>query len=267
LSFISDYIENKTSSGEKILSVFLTSGFPDQNNFVDLALKVLDAGADMLEIGFPFSDPLADGPTIQYSSQMVLEKGMNIEKTFNYLKEIRSRTDKPLILMGYANPVLRYGTKKFANDAKESGANGVIIPDVPIDEYEKFFHNYFDDLDIILLATPTTNEARLKKIDELSKGFVYYVSMTGTTGSQVAHDEKIIAPLKKAASIIKKNQMLVGFGISTPDDVKIMSKYGSGVIVGSAIIKSLMNNQDYSATLELVQNLKSATLPSRSYSQ
>lgn len=254
---ISDYISKKNENKEKVLSIFLTSGFPDKNKFAELAIDVLNAGADMLEIGFPFSDPLADGPTIQYSSQKALENGINIKSTFDYVKEIRKKSDKPLILMGYANPVLSYGLKNFANDAKSIGVNGVIIPDVPINEYHKFFDNDFIGIEKILLTTPTTSEERVKKIDDLSEGFVYYVSMTGTTGKQVKHDDEILSPLKKTYSLIKKNKMLIGFGISSPDDVKTFAPYCSGVIVGSAVIKSLMN-KNINSTLELIGNLKKA---------
>ena len=254
---ISEYISKKNNHGEKVLSVFLTSGFPDKYNFAELAVDVLNAGADMLEIGFPFSDPLADGPTIQNSSQKALENGINIKSTLNYVKEIRGKSDKSLILMGYANPVLSFGLENFANEAKSAGVNGLIIPDVPANEYHNFFDGAFNGIEKILLTTPTTSEERIKKIDELSEGFVYYVSMTGTTGKQVKHSDEILNPLKKTYSLITKNKMLVGFGISNPDDVKTFAPYCSGVIVGSAVIKSLMND-DKKSTLNLVSDLKKA---------
>lgn len=256
---ISDYISQKNKNGEKVLSIFLTSGFPDKYKFAELAVDVLNTGADMLEIGFPFSDPLADGPTIQYSSQQALDNGINIKSTFHYVREIRKKTDKPIILMGYANPVLSYGLKNFAADAESTGVNGVIIPDVPVNEYNNFFNGDFNKLEKILLTTPTTSEDRIKKIDELSEGFVYYVSMTGTTGKQVKHSEEILAPLKKTYSLIKKNKMLIGFGISNPEDVKTFAPYCSGVIVGSAVIKSLMN-EDKNSTLNLISELKEALI-------
>jgi tryptophan synthase alpha chain len=254
---ISDYISQKNNNGEKVLSIFLTSGFPDKKKFSELAIAVLESGADMLEIGFPFSDPLADGPTIQYSSQKALENGINIKKTFDYIKEIRKKSDRPIILMGYANPVLSYGVNKFAAEANAVGVNGVIIPDVPIDEYNNFFNDAFNGLEKILLTTPTTSDERIRKIDELSEGFVYYVSMTGTTGKQIKHNDEIMDPLKKTSSLIKKNKMLIGFGISNPDDVKTFSPFCSGVIVGSAVINSLIN-ENRSVTLNLIRNLKEA---------
>jgi tryptophan synthase alpha chain len=259
VSLISDYIKSKNNKNEKILSIFLTSGFPHKEKFVQLACDVLDAGADILEIGFPFSDPLADGPTIQQSSFSALQQGINIEKTFSYIHEIRKKSGKPLILMGYANPVLNYGPEKFSSDAAACGVNGVIIPDVPVDEYENFFGNAFTELDVILLATPTTHEDRIRKIDELSGGFLYYVSMTGTTGKNIRDKNETSSSLKKISSIVTKNPLMIGFGISTPEDVRSFSPYCSGVIVGSAVIRTLMSsNGSYQTSLELVSQLKQA---------
>jgi tryptophan synthase alpha chain len=257
LSAISNYINKKNNSGEKVLSVFLTSGFPDKNNFVKLALDILNAGADMLEIGFPFSDPIADGPIIQESSQEALKNGINLSMTFKYVKEVRENTDKPIILMGYANPVLSYGINKFADEIKSSGANGVIIPDIPIDEFDNFFNSSFDGIDKILLIAPTTNEVRVKEIDNKSSGFVYCVSVSGTTG--IHNNNKSIEFIRKNQKLVTKNKMLVGFGISNEEDAKRYLPYCDGVIVGSAIIKSLMNDdKGYSQSLNLVKRLKKA---------
>ncbi len=259
MSFISKYIETKRKNGEKILNIFLTSGFPNKDSFTELALNILDAGADMLEIGFPFSDPLADGPVIQHSSQIALENGVNLKTTFSFLKKIRENTDKPLILMGYANPVLSYGIKKFVNDAKECGANGVIIPDIPLEEYDNFFNGSFDGLDTILLVTPTTTNERLEAIDQKSNGFVYCVSISGTTGSNFDHRQQSIDFIKRTSSVVKKNKTLVGFGISNEQDVKSFSQNSDGVIVGSAIIKSLMkDNDNFTETLGKVKALNNA---------
>ncbi len=254
---IAEFISKKNNSGEKVLSVFLTSGFPVKENFSELALNILDAGADMLEIGFPFSDPLADGPVIQHSSQTALDSGVNLELTFNFISEIRKRTDKPLILMGYANPVLSYGTGNFAEAAKECGANGVIIPDIPIEEYDGFFENHFEDLETILLITPTTSAERIKLIDEKSRGFVYCVSVSGTTGVRNENKENSIEFVKRTRTSITKNKTLVGFGISGPEDAVKFSQHCDGVIVGSAVIKSLMNeNGSYRDTVALINRIK-----------
>ena len=192
----------------------------------------------MLEIGFPFSDPLADGPVIQQSSYKALQDGVNLHKTFEYVSNIRAKTDKPLILMGYANPVLSYGIDKFTDDAKKSGANGVIIPDVPIEEYDNFYGSSFDGLDTILLITPTTLPDRIKLIDEKSSGFVYCVSVSGTTGVRNEDKSSSIEFVKRIRSSVKKNKTLVGFGIAGADDAEKFSKHCDGVIVGSAVIKS-----------------------------
>ena len=257
MSYISDYIKKKNEANEKVLSVFLTSGFPDKENFAGLALDILNAGADMLEIGFPFSDPLADGPIIQASSQKALLNGINLHTTFEYVKEIRKKNNKPLILMGYANPVLSLGIDKFAEEIKNSGANGVIIPDVPIDEYDNFFNKSFEDIDKILLITPTTSEERVKEIDKRSSGFVYCVSVSGTTG--LHNKNKSLEFIKKNQKLVTRNKMLVGFGISNEEDAKRYSPFCDGVIVGSAVIKSLTNeNGNHNQTIELVKKLKNA---------
>jgi tryptophan synthase alpha chain len=257
MSIISEYINRKNKSNEKVLSVFLTSGFPHKENFPELALKILEAGADMLEVGFPFSDPLADGPIIQNSSYRALMEGVNLSTTFEYVNEIRKSTNKPIILMGYANPVLSYGINCFAEQAKASGVNGIIIPDVPIEEYENFFGNFFNGLDVILLITPTTTDERIKLIDEKSSGFVYCVSVSGTTGLHHQNKTAGIEFIKRAHNSISKNKTLVGFGISNGDDAKAFTPYCDGVIVGSAVIKSLTNdNKRYSSTITLVRSLK-----------
>ena len=255
---ISQYIEEKNIKGEKVLSVFLTAGFPDRDNFTELALKILSTGADMLEIGFPFSDPLADGPIIQHSSQTALDNGIDLKASLKFLKEIRQETDKPLILMGYANPVLSYGISLFAFDALSYGANGVIIPDVPIEEYDNFFDSSYKGLDKILLVTPTTPDNRIKIIDEKSSGFIYCVSVSGTTGTHHQNDKSSsIEFIKRTRNSVRRNKTLVGFGISSPEDAKLFAPHCDGIIVGSAVIKSLMNDDSkFGNTLSLVSKIK-----------
>jgi len=260
-SKIAKYIEEKNTNGEKILSVFLTSGFPQKDNFVELALNILDAGADMLEIGFPFSDPIADGTVIQHSSQTALSNGIDLLKTLNYVKEIKEHTEKPIILMGYANPLMSYGLDKFADDSKRIGVDGLIVPDIPLDEYDNFFTSKINGTDIILLITPTTPTERIKMIDEKSSGFVYCVSVIGITGVRKSASTDNLQFIKNAYEQCTNNKVLVGFGISSVEDVKYYTPYCDGVIVGSAVIKSLMNdNSKYQKTLELVRNLKSGLI-------
>lgn len=264
MSAISEFIYNKIQNGEKILSVFLTAGYPRKDTFVQLAVDVLKAGADMIEIGFPFSDPLADGPIIQASSQTALNNNVNLAITFEYVRLIKKKMaedtsiqNKPLLLMGYANPVLRYGADKFAMDAKASGISGVIIPDVPVEEYDNFFTPAFNGLDIILLVTPTTTAERIKLIDQKSSGFLYCVSVSGTTGNFSKKTDDNLSFIKNAYSLVSKNKMLVGFGVSAPEDALKYSQFSDGVIVGSTVIKSLSyENGSYTKTLELVKQLK-----------
>ncbi len=259
MSFIQEYIQEVNNRKEKVLSVFLTAGYPNKENFVQLAVKALEAGADLLEIGIPFSDPMADGPVIQQSSQTAIENGTTISDVFNFTAAIRKQTEKPLIAMTYANILLHYGVEKFLTDAKLAGFNGVIIPDLSVEEYHNFVPES-NELDIIMLASPTTSDERLKKIDELSSGFVYFVSVTGTTGVQQKFNDDITKKIAHARTIIK-NKMLIGFGISRPDDIKLFSPFADGMIVGSAVIKELMRDDSgFLHTIELINTLKAATI-------
>jgi tryptophan synthase alpha chain len=266
LSKLSEHIQTINNKNEKALSIFLTSGFPDKNNFVELALSVFNAGADLMELGIPFSDPLADGPIIQHSSQTALNNGVNIKTVLHFTDKIKAKINKPIVLMGYANPILNYGMDKFFIDAKNSGADGLIVPDIPVEEYESFFQNEQDGLDVILLTTPTSSNERIIAIDKKSSGFVYCVSVTGTTGIRKSFEDETISSLKRTYSLIKKNKMLVGFGISNPKNIIEISPYCDGIIIGSAIIKKIMedNSPSYKRTLEFINELKSACINSNS---
>ncbi len=250
-------INNELQAGRKVLSVFLTCGFPETNKFIDLALSVLDAGADLLEIGVPFSDPIADGAVIQYSSQVAINNGITLDKTLQTFKKLRNNTDKPLILMGYANPILSFGISEFCNTAKESGVDGVIIPDVPLEEYSDFFTEEFKELDKILLVSPTSSVERISKISNLSEGFIYCVSVKGITGTQKNILSGSLEYIKEVKSQNISKPVLVGFGISNPEDAKLFAEISDGIIIGSAIINSIIgSNDNYIMTLELVKNLK-----------
>lgn len=254
MSKIAEQIFKINTQKEKVLSVFLTAGYPDKDTFVELAIDSIDAGADLLEIGIPFSDPLADGPVIQSSSQYALRNGIALKDILQYISKIKSKKSTPLILMGYANPILKYGIDNFFQDAINSGADGLIVPDVPLEEYSSF---YCDTqlLDVILLVTPTSSVDRINQIDQLSKGFVYCISINGTTGIHKHFSEDTIHSIKKAYSTIKKNKMLLGFGISGEETVKQVKDYCDGVIVGSAVIKSLKEN-GIDNTLKFINTLK-----------
>ncbi len=257
MGYIFNYINEKNNLKQNILSVYLTSGFPNKKYFPQLAIDIFNYGADIIELGIPFSDPIADGPIIQQSSNLSLKSRINIAKTLNYTEQIKKNVNKPVVLMGYANTILNYGINNFANDAFNAGANGVIVPDVSYEEYYNFYTRSFDKLDVILLVSPTSNINRIKKIDALSKGFLYCVSMSATTGS---FNKKINTKfLNTVSKTVKKNKVLLGFGISTPEAAKNNIKYCNGVIVGSAIIKSLSeDNIPFDKTLSLVSEFKKA---------
>jgi tryptophan synthase alpha chain len=262
LSRLSEHLVSINNKNEKALSVFLTAGFPDKNNFTDLAAAVLNNGADLIELGVPFSDPLADGPVIQQSSHTALNNGINTKMVLTFTEKIKSKINKPIILMGYANPILNYGTEKFLKDANNAGADGLIVPDIPVEEFDLFFQNKQNGLDVILLTTPTSSEHRIKTIDEHSSGFVYCVSVTGTTGMRKNFSEETLCSLKRTYSLIKKNKMLIGFGVSSKENIIEISPYCDGVIVGSAVINKLMNDnsQNFNETLKFINELKSACL-------
>jgi len=255
---IKNYIEKVNSRNEKVLSIFLTAGFPNKDNFVVLAEKLLLAGADMLELGIPFSDPLADGPIIQFSSQAAIENGITVKEALQFAKEIRQQTDKPLVAMTYANIILNYGIAKFIEDASRSGLNGVIIPDLSLDEYDRFIVFQKENFDIILLATPTSSTERIIEVDQKSEGFVYYVSVSGTTGTRNGFTNEEVAAMQKTRKLISRNKMLAGFGISSPENILLIKDFCDGVIVGSAVIKKLIANESYDSIANFISELKKA---------
>ncbi len=256
MSFIADTIQSVNSKNRKALSVFLTAGFPRKENFVELARSIYDAGADLLEIGIPFSDPLADGPVIQNSSQVALANGMDLHTVLQMAEAIKKSAARPLILMGYSNPIIHYGFERFDADAANAGVDGLIIPDVPLEEYDDFFGQSNTGIDRILLTTPTSPKERIIEIDRRSSGFVYCVSVTGTTGERNHFDERTLANLQRTYHTLQNNKMLIGFGISSPQDVKQFAPFCDGVIVGSAMIKRLMNSRE--DALQLIGALRKA---------
>jgi tryptophan synthase alpha chain len=257
---LNDYISEINSTNQKVLSIFLTAGFPDKENFVSLAEGILNSGADMLEIGFPFSDPIADGPVIQYSSQKALENKVSIQTAFDYIKEIKSHIDKPLILMGYANTILSFGVENFFTGLNLCGADGLIVPDVPLEEYDSFFGDQKGKTSIILLTTPSSSNERIKEIDSRSSGFLYCVSVNGTTGERSTFTYETIEVLKRTYSLVN-NKMLIGFGISNAESITSIAPYCDGVIVGSAVIKKLIevkDHSDYSEIFNFIRELKNS---------
>ncbi|MBI5661195.1 MAG: tryptophan synthase subunit alpha [Ignavibacterium album] len=248
-------IQNEISNGRKVLSVFLTAGFPSVESFSDLVLNVFEAGADLIELGIPFSDPIADGPVIQHSSQRAIENGVNLEKVFLKLNEIRKNSDKPIILMGYANPILNYGLNSFLSTCNELKVDGLIIPDIPLEEFDSFFDSSVKNIDTIMLVSPTSDDNRIKMIGEKSKGFVYCVSVKGITGERNSVSEESLNYIGKVKSLLPDKSILVGFGISNPQSAKSFSSVSDGVIVGSAVIK-LLSEKKYKETFELISSIK-----------
>jgi tryptophan synthase alpha chain len=241
-----------------VLSIYFTAGFPGLND-TSIILKALsEHGADLIEIGMPYSDPLADGPVIQHSSVKALHNGMNIHLLLQQLNEIRNPfpTKKlPLILMGYLNPVLQYGFKKFCADAKAAGISGIILPDLPIIEFEKEYQKIIEenDLDFIFLITPETSEERIRKIDSLSKGFIYAVSSSSVTGSDTDMNAQENY-FKRIQNMHLKNKVLIGFGIRDRRTFQQASRFTAGAIIGTAYIQAIENAESIDATTEKFLN-------------
>ena len=211
---------------------------------IPLVKAIEKGGADILELGIPFSDPLADGPTIQFSSHVALENGITLSKIFSIVKEIRTFSEKPIVLMGYMNSLLAFGSEKFFASCFECGVDGIIIPDLPIEEAEEIILQAKEkNIATIFLASPTTTNERLKLLDEHSTGFLYCVSITGVTGARKNISSQTEKFLKRAKKIVKKNPLLVGFGISTKKDAQQIKGLCDGIIVGSALINLIRESK------------------------
>jgi len=242
-----------------VLSVFYTAGFPRLSDTVPIAVALEQAGADLIEVGIPFSDPVADGPTIQDSNKIALENGISVSLILQQVREMRSKVKLPIILMGYLNPVYQYGMDRFVREAAEAGADGFIFPDMPWHDYEKRYQNLFEAhgmLNIFLVA-PTTLEDRIRKIDAASKGFIYAVSSSSTTGARKGFGEEQLQYFKRLKELKLNNPFLIGFGISDRDTFSSASTYGAGAIVGSAFINLLKESKDLSNDITaFVKNIK-----------
>lgn len=227
---------------QNVLNIYFTAGFPALNDTLLIAKALQDAGADMVEIGMPYSDPLADGPVIQSSSTKALANGMTIRKLFDQLKDFRKMIQLPVLLMGYMNPILQYGFENFCREASEVGVDGLILPDLPIFEFEKEFgimvRKY--NLDFIFLVTPETEEKRIRTLDKQSKGFLYAVSSSSTTGKNATLDSQKNY-FHKLASMGLRNPVLIGFGIKDKPSFSVACTFANGAIVGTAFIRILEN--------------------------
>jgi tryptophan synthase alpha chain len=235
---ISDLFRKKR---EGILSIYFTAGFPELNDTASIIKSLQKAGIDMIEVGIPFSDPMADGPVIQESSTVALRNGMNLKLLFAQLASIREEIDIPLILMGYLNPVMQYGFENFCRDCRQTGVAGMIIPDLPFNEYLNEYKPVADryDLKVIMLITPETSEERIRLIDAHTEGFIYMVSSASTTGAQKSFDEKKQAYFHRINQMGLRNPRLIGFGISNKETLAVAFKHAAGAIIGSKFISLL----------------------------
>jgi len=244
---------------QDILSVYFTAGYPNLNDTETIIVELEKAGVDLIEIGFPFSDPVADGPVIQHSSEISLQNGMTVKLLFEQLKNIRQKVKIPLILMGYINPVVQYGIEKFCKDASEIGIDGVIVPDLPleiyIDEYLSVFQRY--NIHNIPLIPPQTKDDRIKKIDNASTGFIYLVSSSSTTGNKTAQNDVLDSFTGRLKKLNLRNPQLIGFGINNKTSFEHVCKYVSGGIIGTAFIKALENQGNISENIhEFIASIK-----------
>jgi len=250
---------------QDVLNVYCTAGYPTLTSTTEVLAALQTYGADLIEIGMPYSDPLADGPVIQQSSMVALENGMTIATLFEQLENVRTKSPSfggvgeaiPLILMGYMNPVLQYGLENFCKDAKAVGVDGIILPDLPMYEYETQYRQLFQkhNLHFIFLVTPETDEERIRKIDALSSGFIYAVSSSSTTGNSKPIEGQS-AYFEKLQNMQLKNPILVGFGIKDKATFQAACAHTNGAIIGSAYINELKQHSNIDAvTKEFLKNI------------
>lgn len=242
-----------------ILSIFFTAGHPNLNDTVPIIKTLETSGADLIEVGMPFSDPIADGPTIQRTSEKALKNGMTLNLLFEQLKAIRKECKLPLILMGYMTPVFKYGMENFLAKCSEVGIDGLILPELPLEVFESEYAELFEKYGLlnVFLITPQTPESRVRKIDNASKGFIYMVSSASTTGAKtsIAADQE--AYFKRIQDMNLKNPCLIGFGISNKETFENACKYAAGAIIGSAFVKALEEDESaISATRKFIDSLK-----------
>ncbi len=248
MSRIKDLFQKKSN---RVLNVYCTAGYPKLNSTLEVMNALQENSADLIELGMPYSDPLADGPVIQHSGSIALANGMTIHELFHQLKDFRKKISVPVILMGYMNPVLQYGFEQFCSDAASVGIDGLILPDLPEYEFEIEYGAIIKKygLDFIFLVTPETSDERIKKLDNLSTGFLYAVSSSSTTGSDKNMTD-VDAYLQKLQSMQLKNPLLVGFGIKDKQTFDDACAHANGAIIGSAYIKALENADDVKSATE-----------------
>jgi tryptophan synthase alpha chain len=244
--------------GGDILSVYFTAGYPKLEDTVPIISELSAQGVDLIEIGIPFSDPMADGPVIQHSSTQALGNGLTIKWLFAKLQGVREKTAIPLILMGYLNPIMQYGIENFCRDCARAGIDGLIVPDLPLTDYERDFKPQLEKYGLhgILLITPETSEERVRQIDTTTGGFIYMVSTASTTGAKARFDDKTLDYFARIDAMGLKNPRLVGFGISNRETFASACQHAAGGIVGSLFVKLLGEKGVGQAVGELIRRVR-----------
>ncbi|REC46515.1 tryptophan synthase subunit alpha [Chryseobacterium pennipullorum] len=242
----------------KKLNIYFTAGIPQLEDTADIIRLIQDSGADMIEIGMPYSDPVADGPVIQKAHELALQNGMSIEKLLSQLKAIKNEIRIPIILMGYINPVLSFGFEKFCAACSESGVSGLILPDLPPIEFEKNYQHILEKygLNFTFLVTPETSDERMVYLDSLSSGFLYAVSSSSTTGNEnaVVKNENY---LSRVASLPLKNPVMIGFGIKSKSDFENVTEKADGGIIGTAFVNILLQDKDWkNSAIDFIHSIK-----------
>lgn len=242
----------------KKLNIYFTAGIPELESTTDIIQLIQDSGADMIEIGMPYSDPVADGPVIQKAHELALQNGMTIEKLFSQLKTIKDEIKIPVILMGYINPLLSFGFEKFCKECSESGVSGLILPDLPPIEFEKNYQHILKkyNLNFTFLVTPETSDERIQYLDSLSSGFLYAVSSSSTTGNEntVIKNENYLTRL---ADLPLKNPVMIGFGIKSKQDFENVTEKADGGIIGTAFVNVLLQDKDWKKNaIDFIHSIK-----------
>jgi tryptophan synthase alpha chain len=246
---IDQLFANKSSH---VLSIYFTAGFPSLEDTLPIMEAIEEAGADIIEIGIPYSDPIADGPTIQESNKIALDNGMSLSKLFDQIKDMRKTVQLPVVLMGYLNPIMQFGITEFCKKCHEVGVDGLIVPDLPMQQYLEDYKHVFDQFGIknTFLISPQTSNERVRLIDDNTNGFIYMVSSHGITGAKQGITDEQTMYFERIESMNLKNPRLIGFGISDSESFKWASKYAQGAIIGSAFIKAIQSSTHLKETIK-----------------
>jgi tryptophan synthase alpha chain len=231
---------------ERVLSIYFTAGFPKLGDTLPIMEAIEAAGADIIEIGIPYSDPIADGPTIQDSNMIALENGMSLKVLFEQLREMRKTVSIPVVFMGYLNPIIQFGMENFCAKCKEVGVDGLILPDLPMQQFLDEFKGLFDKYELrnTFLISPQTSEKRIREIDQHSSGFIYMVSSHSITGAKTGISDEQVTYFERVAAMDLKNPRLIGFGISDAESFSKVSQYSNGAIIGSSFIKKIKDSKN-----------------------